>query len=374
MVNAYLAMDLLGYPAAHPDRVTAREALRALLVFDGESAYCQPCVSPVWDTALASLALQEEASARALQSVERALDWLVPLQLTDEPGDWRDRRPQLAGGGWPFQFRNDYYPDVDDTGAVGWALAQNARPNYRPAVLRAADWICGMQSRGGGFAAFDVDNTHYHLNEIPFADHGALLDPPTSDVSARCVVLLALAAGQRPACRGVLRDAIDFLRREQEPDGAWFGRWGTNYIYGTWSVLAALELAGIGPEDAAVRRGAEFLQRVQQPDGGWGESNGSYFDPTLRGRGVASTSFHTAWALLGLLAAGLVHGAGVRRGIDFLLRTQRPHGGWDDAEFTAPGFPRVFYLRYHGYRLYFPLWALARYRRLTSVPRPPAGT
>jgi squalene-hopene/tetraprenyl-beta-curcumene cyclase len=231
-------------------------------------------------------------------------------------------------------------------------------------VQRAAEWICGMQSKNGGFASFDADNDHTYLNEIPFADHGALLDPPTEDVSARCAMLLA-RLGDSEAFRSVKRKCLEYLLRSQEPDGSWYGRWGTNYIYGTWSVLMALEEEGLGIEHEAVRRGAAWLNSVQRADGGWGEGCDTYFEPSKRGQAERSTSFHTAWAVLGLISAGEVHSSSVRNGIDFLLRTQQSNGFWSDPEFNAPGFPRVFYLKYHGYDKYFPLLALARYRNLT---------
>jgi squalene-hopene/tetraprenyl-beta-curcumene cyclase len=220
-----------------------------------------------------------------------------------------------------------------------------------------------MQCKKGGFASFDADNTHYYLNEIPFADHGALLDPPTSDLTARCITLLAQV--DRVGYRKVIDRGIDFLKREQEADGSWFGRWGTNYIYGTWSVLVALEAAGEDPGQNYIRRAVEWLKSIQQPDGGWGEACCTYCDPALAGRGCGSTSFQTSWALLGLLAAGETDSQEVRRGIEFLLHAQNEQGVWEDEVFTAPGFPRVFYLKYHGYDKYFPLWALSRYRNLT---------
>ena len=368
MVNAYEVLVLLGYPAQHPARVTAKAAIDKLLIIEEDSAYCQPCASPVWDTGLACLALQETGSEQALTAVQPALAWLKTQQLLDEPGDWRDYRPNLPGGGWPFQFHNGHYPDLDDTAAVAWAIDQAQDSRYDGCVGRAADWIVGMQSRNGGFASFDADNTHYYLNEIPFADHGALLDPPTADVSGRCVSLLARMARKDPKYQQPLDDCIAYLRQEQESDGSWFGRWGTNYIYGTWSVLAALEQAEISASEAFIQRAVSWLKRVQRPDGGWGESNDSYFDRNKAGQHTSSTSFQTAWALLGLFAAGQAHTPEVHRGMDYLLRNQGTNGLWQDASFTAPGFPRVFYLKYHGYQNYFPLWALARYRNLLSRP------
>ncbi|MEP6548510.1 MAG: squalene--hopene cyclase [Gammaproteobacteria bacterium] len=369
MVNALEAMVLLGYAADDPRRVTAKRALQKLLVVGPSSAYCQPCVSPIWDTALASLAMQEAGDTTSANASIRALDWLRTKQLFDEPGDWRVNRPGLAGGGWAFQFANDHYPDLDDTAVVAWAMHQ-ARDSdrYAESVGRALDWLVGMQSKDGGFAAFDADNTHYYLNKIPFADHGALLDPPTSDVTARVVTVLARVG--RPQDKEALDRAIAYLREEQEADGSWFGRWGTNYIYGTWSVLTALAQAHRGVDDPAVRRGVEWLKFKQHSDGGWGESNDSYaqtarVDPAGESDKFPSTAYQTAWALLGLLAAGEARSEAARRGAEFLMRTQQADGLWNDPSFTAPGFPRVFYLRYHGYSAYFPLWALAAYRTLS---------
>jgi len=361
MVNAHEALDCLGYPREHPSRRLARAALARLLVVREKSAYCQPCFPPVWDTALACLALQEAGAAEA--EVRRALTWLKDRQLIDRPGDWREYRPRLAGGGWPFQFENDHYPDVDDTAAVTWAMQGSGEPAFDEPIQRAAAWICGMQSRNGGFGAFDADNTHYSLNEIPFADHGALLDPPTADVSARCIAALAGECGRSAACRDVLEPCLDYVRREQESSGAWFGRWGTNYVYGTWSVLTAFERARVPRSDPAVRRAVAWLKSVQRPDGGWGEHNDTYLHPETAGRGCDSTSFQTAWAMLALMAAGEGPSPEVQRGAHYLFRSQGAGGLWEDDCFTAPGFPRVFYLKYHGYSRYFPLWALARLRR-----------
>ncbi|HUH94522.1 MAG TPA: squalene--hopene cyclase [Casimicrobiaceae bacterium] len=359
MVNAAEALELLGYPPDHRLRLEARQGLADLLVRHGSEAYCQPCFSTVWDTALTCLALEEDDDAPA-ETLSRALEWLAEKQLLEASGDWRASRPQLKGGGWAFQFENAHYPDLDDTAVAAWAM--HAAPDaerHRPAIGRAADWLVGMQSSNGGFAAFDVDNDHAWLNEIPFADHGALLDPPTSDVTARVVTLLARL--DRPQDRPALERALGFLRREQCPHGCWFGRWGTNYIYGTWSVLTAFAAARIPPEVPEVRRAVAWLESCQRADGGWGETNDSYFDPALAGSGSRSTACQTAWALLGLMAAGDAGSDAVARGVRYLMRTQRA-GRWHDREFNAPGFPRVFHLKYHGYSQYFPYWALARYR------------
>jgi squalene-hopene/tetraprenyl-beta-curcumene cyclase len=366
MVNAYEALGLLGYPANHPLRINERSAIQDLLVVNEHSAYCQPCVSPVWDTAWACIALQQVGNAHSQPAVKKAFHWLNQRQLIEEPQDWSFNRPKVRGGGWPFQFKNSHYPDLDDTAAVAYAMHKSGDKTFDKAVERAAEWICGMQSRNGGFASFDADNDHSYLNEIPFADHGALLDPPTEDVSGRCVMLLAQMATS-PQCKAVEKTCLDYLFRSQQPDGPWYGRWGTNYIYGTWSVLMGLEEAGIGKEHQAVGRAAAWLKNVQRADGGWAEGCDTYFEPSKRGRGERSTSFHTAWAVLGLMSSGEVDSHSVRRGIDFLLRTQQPDGFWSDPEFNAPGFPRVFYLKYHGYDKYFPLLALARYRNLMAA-------
>jgi squalene-hopene/tetraprenyl-beta-curcumene cyclase len=362
MVNAGEAFALLGYPYEHPYREQCREALRKLLVEEGDRAWCQPCVSPVWDTVLTCLAMQEDREADQ-KAVLKALDWLVPRQILNAPADWQEDHPDLPGGGWAFQYANPHYPDLDDTAAVAWALHQADPKGYRDSIMRAADWLAGMQSKNGGFAAFDSDNTHYYLNEIPFADHGALLDPPTSDVSARCVGLLALLGESRH--KEAVERGLAYLFSEQESSGAWFGRWGSNYIYGTWSVLEALRLARVDTGHFAVRRAVQWLKSVQRKDGGWGESNDTYFRPQQAGKFETSTSFQTAWALLGLMAAGEVNSQEVRRGITHLLNTQEANGLWEDAWFNAPGFPRVFYLRYYGYAKYFSLWALTRYRILS---------
>jgi len=362
MVNASEALALLGYAYEHPYREQCRQALRGLLVEEGERAWCQPCTSPVWDTVLATLALQEDVGADQ-KPIRKALDWLVPLQILNAPADWQADHPGLAGGGWAFQYANSHYPDLDDTAAVAWAMYQADPQAYRESLERAANWLTGMQSSNGGFAAFDADNTYYYLNEIPFADHGALLDPPTSDVSARCTGFLALYG--KAEQQDSMRRGLSYLFSEQEPSGAWFGRWGSNYIYGTWSVMESLRLARVDTDHIAIRRAVQWLKSVQRDDGGWGESNDSYFEPQQAGQFFTSTPCQTAWALLGLMAAGEVNSQAVRHGIAYLIRIQGNDGLWSQPWFNAPGFPRVFYLRYHGYAKYFPLWALARFHALT---------
>jgi squalene-hopene/tetraprenyl-beta-curcumene cyclase len=359
-----MMFDCLGYAPDHPDYETALAATRKLLVHDGEQSYCQPCLSPVWDTALACHTLMEVGDVRLRPAIRRALDWLETKQVLELTGDWAATRPGVRPGGWAFQYENPHYPDLDDTAAVALALDRLDSVHYRRAIDRAAEWVVGMQSRNGGWGSFDADNTHYYLNHIPFADHGALLDPPTADVSARCLGFLAQLgyAAEHHACSA----SIEFLRREQEPDGSWFGRWGTNYIYGTWSVLAALNAAGIEPASPVVGRAVDWLLNRQHPDGGWGESAKSYFPDEPHGEASYSTPSQTAWALLGLMAAGQVEHPAVAHGVAYLINSQEGDGNWDEPWYTAVGFPRVFYLRYHGYRAFFPLWALARYRRLTK--------
>jgi squalene-hopene/tetraprenyl-beta-curcumene cyclase len=368
MMAAYQALLLLGIPKDDELMVTARKAIDKLLVINNDDAYCQPCLSPVWDTALAALALQEVDKGTDVinpvknQSLTRAYDWLKSKQLSDEPGDWRISKPNLAGGGWAFQFENPYYPDVDDTAVVGFAMAESKLPNLEESIHRATRWIVGMQSKNGGYGAFDVDNTHYYLNEIPFADHGALLDPPTSDVSARCAMLMAKVAQNHDEYLPALQRTIDYIRTEQEDEGSWYGRWGTNYIYGTWSALLGLEQTSLPKTDPMYVSAVKWLKSKQCEDGGWGEDNASYHDKSLSGTYHFSTAFQTAWAVLGLMAAGEGASPEVKAGIDFILHNQQADGVWNDKCFTAPGFPKVFYLKYHGYDKFFPLWALARFR------------
>ena len=369
MANSVMMFEVLGYPKDHPDAVVARAAIDKLVVVNDHEAYCQPCVSPVWDTGLACHALLESGDDAAALSVRRGLQWLLPKQVLDVKGDWAARRPDVRPGGWAFQYANAHYPDLDDTAMVVMALDRMRRRqptrDYETAIARAREWIEGLLSRNGGWGAFDADNTYYYLNHIPFADHGALLDPPTEDVTARCISMLA-QLGERPGANPMLRAAVDYLRDTQLRDGSWYGRWGMNYIYGTWSALCALNAAGVKPDSDLVCNAADWLAGIQNPDGGWGEDGTSY---KLGYRGyerAPSTASQTAWALMGLMAAGRTDDEAVARGIAYLASTQNQDGFWTESRFTATGFPRVFYLRYHGYRRYFPLWALARYRTLKS--------
>jgi squalene-hopene/tetraprenyl-beta-curcumene cyclase len=367
MANSVMMYDLLGYPKDHPDYAIARLSVEKLLVIKDDEAYCQPCVSPVWDTALVAHALMEAKTPEADAAVARGLEWLKPLQVLDVAGDWAEERPDVRPGGWAFQYRNDHYPDLDDTAVVVMAMdrAQKAgiATGYDAAIARGDEWVQGLQSKGGGWGAFDADNAYTYLNNIPFADHGALLDPPTEDVSGRCIGMLA-QLGQDGAR---LDEGIEYLRRKQMPDGSWWGRWGVNYVYGTWSSLAGLAGAGIGPDDETMKRGADWLIAIQNPDGGWGENCDSYRLDYKAYEPAPSTASQTAWALLGLMAAGQVDHPAMARGVEWLTSRQEADGVWTQAHYTGGGFPRVFYLNYHGYPRFFPLWALARYRNLKST-------
>ena len=359
MANSVMMLDALGYSADTPEATTAWAGMRKLLVVNETEAYCQPCLSPIWDTSLAGHAVAE-AQGVASASLDTACAWLVDRQVTDLRGDWAEMRPDAVPGGWAFQYENAYYPDVDDTAVVGMLLHRNGDPAHADSIARARDWVLGMQSENGGWGAFDADNNHEFLNHIPFADHGALLDPPTADVTARCVGFLA-QIGMAPT-EPVMVRAIDYLLAEQEADGSWFGRWGTNYIYGTWSVLCALNAAGVDHDAPCMVRARAWLLGRQRADGGWGE-NGDSYAKAEPGKSHTSTASQTAWAMLGLMAAG-ESGVAVERGAAYLVADQRDDGEWDEQAFTAVGFPRVFYLRYDGYRLFFPLMALARLRNL----------
>jgi squalene-hopene/tetraprenyl-beta-curcumene cyclase len=375
MANSVMMFDVLGLPAYDPLRAIARKSVEKLLVVHAHEAYCQPCVSPVWDTGLACHTLLEVGGADANNRARRALDWLTPKQILDVAGDWAVRRPGVRPGGWAFQYANPHYPDVDDTAVVVMAMDREQRlsghQTFAPAMARAREWINGMQSRNGGWGAFDSENEYEYLNNIPFADHGALLDPPTEDVTARCLSMLAQLDGDED--RATKERAIAYLRKLQLPDGSWYGRWGMNYIYGTWSVLCALNAAGVDHSSPEMRRAVAWLTAIQNPDGGWGEDGASYKLDYRGYESAPSTASQTAWALLGLMAAGEHGRAAVRGGIDYLLRTQGADGFWNEPRYTATGFPRVFYLRYHGYPKFFPLWALARYRNL-KVQNAPAVT
>lgn len=370
MANTVMMFDLLGYPKDHPHYVLARTSVENLLVIKDDEAYCQPCVSPVWDTALAAHAMIESGSDTEIAAARDALEWLAPRQVLDVEGDWIEKRPGVRPGGWAFQYNNAHYPDLDDTAVVVMAMDRarklDGATKYDEAIARGREWILGLQSVDGGWAAFDADNLEYYLNNIPFSDHGALLDPPTDDVTARCVSMLAQLGDTAESSPAMAR-GVDHLRRSQLADGSWFGRWGVNYIYGTWSVLCALNAAGVPHDDPMMRKAVDWLAAIQNADGGWGEDGNSY---KLNYRGYEpseTTASQTAWATLALMAAGQVDHPATRRGISYLIGAQEGNGLWHERHYTGGGFPRVFYLRYHGYSKFFPLWALARYRNLRKT-------
>ena len=371
IANTVMMFHALGVPNDDPAMITAKAALEKLVTVKGDEGFCQPCMSPVWDTVLASQALMEIGPDNA-EAVDACLDWLKPLQALDLKGDWAYQRPDLRPGGWAFQYRNDHYVDLDDTAVVVMAMdrarGHSGTTRFDEAIDRAREWVVGMQSANGGWGAFDVDNTSYYLNYIPFADHGALLDPPTADVTARCVSMLA-QLGERAETSTPMRRGIEYLLAEQHPEGSWYGRWGLNYIYGTWSVLCAFNAAGIDPDHPAVQRAVAWLERIQNADGGWGEDDKGYalhykaFSPS------PSTASQTAWATIGLMAAGEIDNPAVERGMAYMAATQQADGFWSSERYTATGFPRVFYLNYHGYSKFFPVWAMARYRNLKAGNR-----
>jgi squalene-hopene/tetraprenyl-beta-curcumene cyclase len=368
MANNVMMYDTLGVSPEDPRRAIARESVEKLLVIKDGEAYCQPCVSPVWDTALVCHALMETNTPEAETAVKSGLEWLQDRQVLDVKGDWATWKPDVRPGGWAFQYNNAYYPDLDDTAVAVMALdrAKAIRPEVEvaEAIGRGREWVEGLQSRNGGWGAFDADNGYFYLNNIPFADHGALLDPPTEDVSGRCLGMLAQLGEPKDSPK--MKAAIAYLEKVQLADGSWYGRWGVNYIYGTWSVLAGLNAAGVASEHAMMRRAVAWLTSIQNPDGGWGEDCDSYKLDYRGYQPAPSTASQTAWALLGLMAAGETDSDSAARGIAYLQKTQGADGLWPQEYYTGGGFPRVFYLRYHGYPKFFPLWALARYRNLKA--------
>jgi squalene-hopene/tetraprenyl-beta-curcumene cyclase len=361
MTNAVLALQALGYPDDHPLIRSQIKEIENLGVETTHSLHYQPCVSPVWDTALAANALVESGLPADHPQLRRAADWMIDEQIT-VPGDWQAKRPHVPPGGWPFQYSNDFYPDLDDSGMVIMALhrIQGVDPGRKQrSIERGLEWFLGMQGSDGGWASFDADNNRLIFNNIPFADHGALLDPSTEDLTGRGLELLGMLGYglDHPAATR----ALDFIRRTQCKDGSWYGRWGANYIYGTWSVLRGLGAIGVDPSREYVQRAVAWVWSRQNPDGGWGETLASYDDPGLAGRGDSIPS-QTAWALLALFAVGQTEGPAVDNAVRFLIRAQRADGSWEDPLWNATGFPRVFYLKYHLYAKYFPLWALGVYR------------
>jgi squalene-hopene/tetraprenyl-beta-curcumene cyclase len=358
MMNSLMALKCLGYSLEHPAVRKGLEAVHRFAIEDSQTLRLQSCVSPVWDTANTSLALLESGLPPEHTAMQRATDWLWSKQ-TKEKGDWAIKNPDTFPGGWPFEFANEFYPDCDDTLAVLTVLRQsNADAKHPEDWYRGLQWLLAMQSKNGGWGAFDIDNDKEIWNRIPFADHKSMLDPPTSDLTGR--VLEFLGGLDYGIDYAPVRRAVAFLEAEQEADGSWYGRWGIHYLYGTWCALCGLSAIGYDMESPRIRRAAAWLLSCQNEDGGWGEVCASYDDPVNKGRG-RSTASQTSWALMGLIAAGEADNEAVRHGVGFLLRTQNQKGSWDEKAFTGTGFPSFFYLRYHMYSDYFPLMALSRY-------------
>jgi len=380
MLNAIIALRSLGYSEDDPQVIRARDEFEKLGIEEpandeiAATFRMQPCVSPVWDTAQAVFALGEAGVPRTDPRMVKAADWMLSKEVRQK-GDWAVKVPKVEPGGWYFEFNNEFYPDTDDTAQVLMALKQvdNPRERYQDQVARRAiDWEFAMQCRNGGWGSFDKDNTKMIFQYIPFADHNAMLDPPTVDITGRMLEMLALYGYTQDDKR--VQKAIKFILKEQEPDGSWFGRWGVNYIYGTFLVLRGLDAVGFDHLEPQIQQAAEWIRMVQNPDGGWGETCGSYDDPNTRGVGP-STPSQTAWALLGLLAAGDDRSDSIAKGVRWLLTRQNADGGWDEVMgegktrqsiITGTGFPRVFYLAYTMYRQYFPLMALTSYKRAMS--------
>ncbi len=359
MMYIIMALDVLGYPPGHPHRIEAQAQFERLLTDDGERFYFQPCFSTVWDTAIAAFALGESGLG-VPERMRQCADWLLSKEVRRK-GDWSVMRPHLEPSGWYFEFANEFYPDIDDTGMVLLALMHSraSDPAAQQACLRRAlSWLLGMQSKDGGWAAFDVDNDWEPLSYVPFADHNAMLDPTCPDITGRVLEAVCRAGGLGSEHAAVAR-SVEYLRKTQEQDGSWFGRWGVDYIYGTFLALRGLRAAGVDDRDACVLRAGEWLRAVQNADGGWGESCASYERNTFVS--APSTASQTAWAVLGLLASGDNDSLSLRKGIEWLMDRQGEDGSWDEELATGTGFPRVFYLTYHHYKQSFPLLALSAY-------------
>jgi|SaaInlStandDraft_1057018.scaffolds.fasta_scaffold06262_3 squalene-hopene/tetraprenyl-beta-curcumene cyclase len=405
IIWSVIGLRCLGYEEDSPEVQTALNELKKLTIHEGDTARLEPCRSPVWDTSIALNALREADVPAKHPQLQKAVDWLLSKEVRN-PGDWSERHPDIDPAGWYFEFNNEFYPDIDDTIMVTMGLARclpgsgeqwsdqfikeqpavaldESSPQYVmagkansawdaiqdiqksessvAAISRALKWVGAMQCRNGGWAAFDADNDREILTRVPFADHNAMIDPPTADITARTLEMYG-RLGMKSS-EEMFTKALDFVWSEQEEDGAWYGRWGVNYLYGTWQVIVGLTEFGIPAQDVRLQKGVEWLKKTQQADGGWGETPRTYDEPHLRGTGPTTPS-QTAWALMGLMAGGVVDSEEVRKGIHYLLDTQTAAGSWDEKWYTGTGFPKVFYLKYHLYRHYFPLMALARYRKL----------
>ncbi|HUI85150.1 MAG TPA: squalene--hopene cyclase [Candidatus Binatia bacterium] len=367
IMNSIIALRCLGYSLDDPQVIRALDEFEKLGIEEENTFRMQPCMSPVWDTAYAVFALAESGVAATDPRLVQPCEWMLRKQVTRR-GDWCVKNRRIAPAGWYFEFNNEFYPDVDDSAQVLLALSRVRTSNesyHDKSVRRALDWILSMQCSNGGWASFDKDNNRMVFQHIPFADHNAMLDPATVDITGR--VLECLATYGYSLKDPPVRRAVEFVRRQQQPDGSWFGRWGVNYIYGTMLVLRGLEAVGVDHHEPCVQQAAEWLRMVQNPDGGWGETCGSYDDPDMKGVGP-STASQTAWAVMGLLAASDTRSDSLQRGIAYLLKMQRRDGSWHESLYTGTGFPRVFYLMYHMYRQYFPLVALTTYTKTTAAP------
>jgi squalene-hopene/tetraprenyl-beta-curcumene cyclase len=361
MLNSILALFVLGYDTGHDVIQRGLDALRFFTLREGDRLWLQSCISPVWDTALALRALFAAGVSTHDPAMVKGADWLINQQILTK-GDWSIKNPNLPPGGWAFEFVNNWYPDIDDSAMILVALKEAlAEPEkHQEALHRGLNWCLGMQSRNGGFAAFDVDNTKEWLNAIPFGDLKALVDPPTEDVTGRALEMMGFfgIGPERPAAQR----ALDFIKAKQHPDGPWWGRWGVNFIYGTWSVLLGLKGLGEDMSKPYIRRAITWLKAHQNEDGGWGETCDSYRHPELMGQGP-STASQTAWAVMSLIAAGEASSPEVQAGVEYLMTTQNSEGRWDEPYFTGTGFPSHFMIRYHLYRDCFPLMALGQYAR-----------
>lgn len=376
MANSIMALQCLGYHVDDPLVGKALREIEDLEIYETVSVgdqrvdglHLQPCHSPIWDTALLMNAMIESGLPQDHPALQQAALYLMSRQ-TRMLGDWKHSSPKAEPGGWYFQHENELYPDVDDSAVVLMALSKvkmEQAADLQDSIKRGTDWVVAMQGSDGGWGAYDKDNNRIVFNYIPFADHHALLDPSTADLTGRCLEMLAALGYDRS--HPAVDPALAFLKHEQESDGSWYGRWGVNYIYGTWSVLAGLRAIGEDLSQPYIRRAAAWLESQQNQDGGWGESCLSYADPNSTGKGE-STPSQTAWALMGLMSAGVTDSFSVARGVQYLLRHQMKDGSWEEIMHTGTGFPRVFYLRYHWYCQYFPLWALAMYRNLRTRDR-----
>ena len=363
MLNSILALNCLGYSNDHPAVQKGLDALANFCIESEDNIVLQSCISPIWDTALTLKGLIDAEVPPDHPALVKATQWLLDREVR-KPGDWKVKSPDLEPGGWAFEFLNDWYPDVDDSGIVMMAIKEVKIKDSKvkdDAIERGIRWCLGMQSKNGGWGAFDKDNTKHILNKIPFADLEALIDPPTADLTGRMLELMGTFG--YPKDFPAAERALEFVKKSQEPEGPWWGRWGVNYIYGSWSVLCGLQAIGEDPAQPYIQKAVTWLKSKQNPDGGWGESCESYHDPALAGVGE-STPSQTAWALLALMAAGEQKSATIARGIEYLVQTQQQDGTWNEDQFTGTGFPKYFMIKYHVYRNCFPLMALGKYRSI----------